>query len=176
MITNNQNIYPFSSNDITVVVDNSIRKFEANDWSNDNHKLLIFIPQAFTPVCQTELGAMNDWYDEFAKLGCELIAVCTDPAGMLLDWQRAELALNNPKYKTFSSYLLPNRLGLLDTGRSKRASVFITKDGEVVKQEHFNKVGRSFAELHRMLYGYTTDSYCSEGWISPGDGFLTPSS
>lgn len=160
---------PFMAADIQVVDRGEVRKFQASDWDNDKHKLLVQIPEAFTPVCETELGAMSKWYPEFQKLNCELIAVCTDPAPMLLDWQNSEPLLKDPLYKTFSSYMLPSRLGLLDNGRGKRASIFITAEGEVVKMEHFNKVGRSFKELHRMLYAYTQDTFCGEGWEDPTD-------
>jgi hypothetical protein len=48
----------------------------------------------------------------------------------------------------------------------------MTTDGQVVKQEHFTNVGRSFAELHRTMYAHSTGNYCGEGWTSPEDGFL----
>lgn len=164
--------YPLRATDIQIVENNEVRNYTEADWDNNKHKLLIFIPEAFTPVCQTELGAIRHWHDEFAKLNCELIAVASETPHRMLDWYKEEETLNDLPGKTFTTYLLPNRLGLVNNGRVKRSSVFIMQDGEVVKQEHFEKVGRSFAELHRMLYGYTTDSYCAEGWNSPEDGFL----
>lgn len=163
---------PFMANDLQVVDHNEVRDFTAADWPSDRHKLIVFFPQTFTPVCNTELGALNRWVDNFAALDCALIAACTDPAPAIKDWYEQERQLRNLVCLTFSSYLLPVRLGLVDGGRAKRSSVFVMADGQVVKQEHFAKVGRSFAELHRMLYGYTTDSYCAEGWQSPSDGFL----
>lgn len=172
-VTGPSNIYPFQARDISVVDNGEVRRFAAADWSAELTKLLIFIPEVQTPVCQTELGAINHWYDEFQKIGCELIVVGTDSAHAFLDWYNEEPILADPKYKTFSSYLLPQRLSLLSNGRSKRASVFIAPGGETVIQEHFMKVGRSFAELHRQMYGYSFDSYCAEGWTSPQDGFLT---
>ena len=170
-----QNKYPFKANDIQVVENGEIRRFDSNDWDNDKHKLIIFVPKAFTPVCATELGAMNKWYDEFQMLGCDLIASCTDPATMLLDWLNTEDALKDPKYKFFSSYVLPQRLSLIKDGLNMRASVFITNEGDVIIQQHFMTVGRSFKELHRQLYGYTTGSLCAEGWTDPSEGFLTMS-
>jgi alkyl hydroperoxide reductase subunit AhpC len=64
-----------------------------------------------TPVCETELGAMSQWYDQFQALDTELIAVCGDPAVKLLQWRHAEPLLANPPYKTFSTYLLPTPSG-----------------------------------------------------------------
>jgi alkyl hydroperoxide reductase subunit AhpC len=164
--------YPFRANDIQVIENNSIHRFVAADWPEDMDKLLIFVPAAFTPVCEDEAGHMSKWYEEFRSLGCEMILCLTDPAAMIKDWFDSEELLRNPPYKAFSSYLLPNRLNLTDNGRAKRSSVFITKEGEIVKQEHFKDVGRSFEELHRMYWAYTTKNYCGAGWKSPADGFL----
>lgn len=164
------NPYPFKARDINVIgADGSISKFVSDDWNNNVHKLLVVIPEAFTPVCQTELGAMSGWADEFQKLDCQLIAVCSDPVPKLMDWFQQEESLSERNWPTFSSYDLPSKLGLIRNGRTKRASVFITDEGEVVKQEHFDKVGRSFVELHRQMYAYTTGEYCGEGWQDPSD-------
>jgi alkyl hydroperoxide reductase subunit AhpC len=150
----------------------AVRPLAVDDLPLHSHIVIVFIPEAYTPVCESELGAMNDWYDAFQKLGCELIAACVDSPTRLIDWFNTEPLLANRRYKTLSTYQLPLMLNILENGRSKRASVFIAKDGEIVKQEYPLRVGRSFEELHRMIYAYTTDSYCAEGWRSPADGFL----
>jgi peroxiredoxin (alkyl hydroperoxide reductase subunit C) len=159
--------------DIQVIENGHTRPLNAKDWSPATHKLLIFIPEAFTPVCKSELGAMNEWYDRFQELGCELIAAGVDAPARMLDWFDTEELIANPRYRTFSTYQLPLALNILENGRSKRAGVFIAKDGEIVKQEYPSKVGRSFAELHRMVWAYTTGSYCAEGWESPADRLLS---
>jgi alkyl hydroperoxide reductase subunit AhpC len=164
---------PFNANDILVIDHQDVRQLQPSDWPEDKHKLLIFYPQTFTPVCASELGALNKWVAAFAELNCVLIAACTDQAQAIKDWYEQEPLLSDLECLTFSSYLLPARLGLVEGGRAKRSSVFVMAGtGEVVKQEHFKKVGRSFNELHRMLYGFTTDSYCAAEWQSPEDGFL----
>lgn len=163
---------PFNANDLLVIDHQDVRQLQPDDWPEDKHKLLVFFPEIFTPVCQSELGAINQWAAAFAELNCVIIAACADSALGIKDWYEQEPLLSDLDSLTFSSYLLPARLGLVENGRAKRSSVFVMQDGIVVKQEHFHKVGRSFAELHRMLYGYTTDSYCAEGWTSPEDGFL----
>jgi alkyl hydroperoxide reductase subunit AhpC len=165
---------PFAARDIMIYepFNDAVRKFNADDWSGDRHKLLLFFPETFTPVCQTEMGALNQWVEEFDKLGVDVFGATTDPIHAVKDWYEQDDVLRGSNYRVISSYILTSRLGILNNGRSKRASVFITKEGDVVIQEHFLKVGRSIAELHRMMHGYTTGSYCSEGWISPEDGFL----
>ena len=164
--------YPFNSNDIQVYDGQDVRRLTKDDWAEDRHKLILFIPEANTPVCESELGNLNQWVDEFKKLDCDIFAASTDPIHALKDWIDNEEMLKDPKYKVISTYLLPTRLNIMNNGRAMRASVLITKDSDVVVQQHFMKVGRSLKELHRMLYAYTTGSYCAEGWESPEDGFV----
>lgn len=155
---------PLGVSEIDVLADGRIKSFESSDWKEERHHLLVLIPEVNTPVCETELGAISDWAPKFDLLDCDITVLGTDSIDAFKTWLETEPMLANPKYSVFSSRVLVERLGLLDGGRPKRASVFITKEGEVVKQEHFHDVGRSFAELHRMLWGYTTGSYCAEGW------------
>lgn len=167
-------IPPFDAVDIQVYEPESgtVRKWDESDFPQDRHRLFLFFPEVFTPVCQTEMGNLNDWVAEFDKLGVDVFGVTTDPVHAIKDWYEQEEALQGSKYKVLSTYILPTRLGVTNGGRAKRASVFMTTDGDVVIQEHFLKVGRSLKELHRMMYGYVQDSYCAEGWEDPSDGFL----
>lgn len=163
---------PMGAADVMVYDNSDVRKLKAEDWPEDRHKLLLFFPETFTPVCQTEMGALNDWVKEFDKLGVDVFGATADPIHAVKDWYEQEEVLKDPQYKVLSSYILPTRLNIMNNGKVKRASVFITKDGDVLVQEHFLKVGRSLKELHRMMFAYTTDSYCAEGWEDPSDGFL----
>lgn len=164
---------PYGANDMMVYQAGTTRRLTASDWNSDRHKLLLFIPQTNTPVCGSELGALQKWLPAFSDLDCDVYGVTTDPPHLVKDWFDNEPQLQGSDYPVISSYILPSRLDLLHGGRAKRASVFITKEGDVVKMEHFLKVGRSLSELHRTLYAYTTGSYCGEGWKSPEDGFLS---
>lgn len=166
---------PFGAVDIRIydATDDMVRSLDpVMDWRKDRDKLLLFFPETFTPVCGSEMGALNDWVDEFAKLGMDVYGATTDPVEAVKDWYNGEEALRRSAYKVISSYILPTRLGVVNLNRAKRASVFIMRSGEVVVQEHFANVGRSLAELHRQAYAYSQDSYCGEGWKDPSDGFL----
>lgn len=163
-----------NASDLTVVSGGAVRPFEASDWPEDKHKLLLFYPETYTPVCGSELGTLNQWLPAFAELNCVVIAATADPAEAVREWYEQEPLLSDLQAPTFSSYLLPARLGLVEGGRAKRAGVFVTADGLLIKQECFPQVGRSFEELHRTLWAYTTGEYCGTGWTSPADGFLTP--
>lgn len=170
-----KDIPPFSATDIQVFnpEDGTTRRFNESDFASDRHRLFLFFPETFTPVCQTEMGNLNDWVAEFDKLGVDVYGATTDPIHAVKDWYTQEEILKDSKYKVISSYMLPSRLGITNGGKAKRASVFMTMEGDVVIQEHFLKVGRSIKELHRMMYGYVQDSYCAEGWQDPSDGFLS---
>jgi alkyl hydroperoxide reductase subunit AhpC len=163
---------PYNATDIQVLDNGVIRDFNRSDWSSNRHKLLLFYPEANTPVCASEMGAVNDWIDEFDKLDCDVFSVTADTIEEVQQWYEDEESLKNPRYKALSSMLLPMRLGVYKNNRSMRASVIITKDSDVIVQQHFMKVGRSLEELHRNMYAYTTGSYCAHGWKSPADGFL----
>jgi alkyl hydroperoxide reductase subunit AhpC len=165
---------PFSSNDIMVYEPQTgeTRRYVESDFPTDRHRLFLFFPETFTPVCATEMGNLNKWIDEFDKLGVDVFGATTDPIHAVKDWYQNEEALSGSKYKVLSTYMLASRLGITNGGRAKRASVFMMKEGDVVVQEHFMKVGRSLKELHRMAYGYVQDSYCAEGWEDPSEGFL----
>lgn len=167
-------IPPFGANDISVYepTSNLTRKYNSSDFNSNRHKLFLFFPETFTPVCTTEMGNLNFWVEEFDKLNTDVFGATTDPIHAVKDWYETEEALKDSKYKIISTYMLATRLGITNGSRAKRASVFMTKDGDVVIQEHFLKVGRSLKELHRMMYGYIQDSYCAEGWKDPSDGFL----
>jgi alkyl hydroperoxide reductase subunit AhpC len=163
---------PFNASDIHLLENNNIRKFSQNDWSNTSHKLLLFFPEIFTPVCTTEMGALPKWIEHFKSQNTDVFAVTTDNINAVQDWYNTEPALSDVNYPVLSSYILTTRLNLIHQGRAKRASVFISKDGEVVIHEYPMKVGRNIAELHRMIYAYNTGSFCGEGWEDISDGFL----
>lgn len=167
---NSVNKYPFSSNDIQVVDGDEVRKFQASDWPEGKHKLLILLPEIFTYTCSDQIKGMKKWHDEFQKLNCELILIMTDSAVGILDWFKAEPMLAERPYKAFSSYLLPNRLNLIDNGRAQRSAVFIAADGsELIKQQAFSKVAPSFKELHRILYAFNSGDHCGSEWQDPSD-------
>ena len=166
---------PLNSTDIMVYDGQEVRILMEQDWPRDRHKLLLFYPETFTPVCTSEMGALNEWLPFFNEQNCDVYSITADPVEMVKDFYDQEETLQGFQYKALSSTVLPTRLGVMNGPRVKRASVFITKDGELLIQEHFMKVGRSLKELHRTIYAYNTDSYCGENWSDPSDGFLNAS-
>lgn len=153
--------YPLGATDLKVVRRKPGNEARVHDfmpaahWPADKHKLLIFYPESFTPVCESELHELPDWVEAFAELDIFVAAACVDAPERIAEWLNTEEKLLKADYPIFSSRQLPEQLQvLLQTGRSKRASVFLMSNGEVIRQEHFFKVSRSLAELHRMAWGF----------------------
>lgn len=169
--------YPLSATDLKVVrrrPGNAARVHDfmpAGHWPANKNKLVIFFPEAFTPVCQSELGELVDWVEHFEALDFHVVAASTDAPETIAEWFNTEEKLRSANYPIFSSRILPEKLGItLQNGRAKRASVFLTDNGEIIRNEHFFKVGRSMAELHRMAWGFTKSEYHADSWENPNIG------
>src|SRR4051812_11308742 len=92
---------PLNASDLMVVDRQAVRAFEPADWPVDKHKLVLFYPQTFTPVCMSELGAINQWLPSFAELDCVVIAACADSAEAIADWYQQEPRLQDLGCPTF---------------------------------------------------------------------------
>jgi alkyl hydroperoxide reductase subunit AhpC len=161
---------PFNANDVQIYSQGELRRLGPQDWPDGRHKLLLFVPGLETPMC-SDFDLLGDWVKEFDKLDCDLYLASSDQAHIVKDMADAHPTIGPSGIKVLSSYLLPTRLGIMHNGRSMHASVFITKEADVVTQQHFLKVGRSLSELHRMLFAYTTSSHCAHDWIDPSKNF-----
>lgn len=153
--------YPFNANDIQMVDNGETRRFTPDDWNPERHKLILFIPDITTPICATEFAELSKWVSDFNEIGCDVFGASTDPIGLIKDTVDNENLLQAENFKMLSTYLLPSRLKIMNGGKAKRASVFVTHDNEVVVQEHFMTVGRSIQELYRTLEGYASGEYCA---------------
>jgi len=167
--------YPLGAADL-VVVERDSKELNAEPrafapglhWPPNTHKIILFYPESMTPVCETELAELVYWQQHFATLGFMVYAACTDAPETIAEWFNSEEKLLNATYPILSSRMLPEKLQLtLQNGRAKRATVFLTAAGEVVKQEHFFRVGRSLVELHRMAYGYVNNELNANTWVEP---------
>lgn len=151
----------------TVVQDGEIVRFDkSRHWPVGKHKLVIFFPEAFTPVCESELGELQGFIKAFEKEDTFVAAACTDPIADVREWFRVDSDLKGSTFPVFSSYRLAREMGVLDPSlRAKRASVFVMTSGETVVQEYFFKVSRSLNELHRQVYAFNHGS--DKDWKAP---------
>jgi len=58
-----------------------------HDWIGDSWAILFSHPRAFTPVCTTELGAMEGLAGEFAKRGVKILGISVDPVENNEKWK-----------------------------------------------------------------------------------------
>ncbi len=146
--------------------------------------VLIFYPADFTFVCPTELEETARRYDEFVRLGAEVLSVSTDTVYVHKAWHDQSPAIKQIRFpmvadptgnlcRTFGTYLD-------DAGLSLRGSFIVDPDGVLkVYEMHDNSIGRSSEELLRKLQAARfvrehPGEVCPASW-KPGAKTLTPS-
>ncbi|MGB9598393.1 MAG: peroxiredoxin [Minisyncoccales bacterium] len=159
-----------------------IKKIRLSDYAGQ-WLILFFYPADFTFVCPTELEEMAQFYEEFKKLGAEVLSVSTDTVFVHKAWHDSSPAVKKVKFpmvadptailsRTFGTYIE-------NEGVSLRASFIIDPEQKVVAFEmNDNSIGRSAQELLRRLQAaqYTREhkgEVCPASW-KPGDKTLKP--
>lgn len=145
--------------------------------------VLVFYPADFTFICPTELKEMADMYEDFKKLGAEVMSVSTDTVFVHKAWHD-----NSPTIKKVKFPMLADTTGQLcrefgtyieKEGLSLRGSFIIDPKGKIRAYEiHDNSIGRSTAELLRKLQAAKFVSehnrqVCPASWV-PGKKTLKP--
>lgn len=146
--------------------------------------ILFWYPKDFTFVCPTELADMNARFDEFHKLGANIVSVSTDTAHTHKGWVSGEELIHDLKYPMAADHSgkLARELGIYDedAGVAQRAAFIIDPDGilraaDIVSDD----VGRSAGEILRKLKALKfvrehPGKVCPASW-DEGDPTLTPS-
>ena len=162
--------------------DGEIKTIKLDDY-NGKWVVLVFYPADFTFVCPTELEEMAEMYEEFKKLGAEVISVSTDTAFSHKAWHDHSKAIAKIKYpmaadptgkicKFFDTYIVGE-------GLSVRATFIINPDGVIKAMDlHDNSIGRNAEEIHRKLDASVYVSQhegevCPASW-KPGKKTLKP--
>ena len=145
--------------------------------------VLVFYPADFTFICPTELGDLADHYEEFQKLGCEVLSVSTDTVFVHKAWHD-----NSPTIAKIKFPMLADPTGKIcraygtyipEEGLSWRGTFIIDPDGVLKAFEiHDNSIGRSSAELLRKVQAaqYVRahgGEVCPANW-QPGKATLKP--
>jgi peroxiredoxin (alkyl hydroperoxide reductase subunit C) len=162
---------------------NEIKRLRLSDYKG-KWLVLIFYPADFTFVCPTELEEAANYYDEFKKLGAEVLSVSTDTVYVHKAWHDVSPAIKKIKFpmvadpagklcREFGTYIE-------EEGISVRGSFIIDPDGKLVAYEmHDNSIGRSTKELLRKLQAAIfvrehKGEVCPASW-EPGKKTLKPS-
>ncbi len=145
--------------------------------------ILIFYPADFTFICPTELEETANYYEEFKKLGAEILSVSTDTAFVHKAWHDQSPAIKKIKFpmvadptgrlcRAFGTYIE-------EQGISLRGSFIIDPDGILRAFEvNTNNIGRSAKELLRKLQAAVfvrehKEQVCPASW-EPGKETLIP--
>jgi peroxiredoxin 2/4 len=136
--------------------------------------VLFFYPLDFTFVCPTELVAFGNQYEDFQKLGAEVIAVSVDSVYSHKAW--IERDLPNVRYPVASDLTkeIARSYGVLSeaAGVALRGTFIIDPDGilQYVVISGLN-LGRSTEETLRVLQALQTGELCPANW-RPGEKTL----
>lgn len=151
------------------------------------HWVMIFShPADFTPVCTSEFVALSRAADQFAALGCKLIAVSIDSLYSHLAWIRAirehfGVAVSFPIVED-PSLVIGRAYGMIaddaPDAATLRSTFFIDPDGQIrATMSYPATIGRSVDEMLRVLAALqkvdSDNVVTPEGW-RPGDAVLLP--
>jgi len=135
--------------------ESQIKKISLKDYKG-KWVILFFYPADFTFVCPTELGEMADKYEQFKKLGCEVLSVSTDTAFVHIAWHDSSETIKKIKFPMVAdpSHEISIKYQTLipEEGVALRGTFLINPEGILKAYEiHDNSIGRSSDELIRKL-------------------------
>jgi peroxiredoxin (alkyl hydroperoxide reductase subunit C) len=131
----------------------------------DNFKGKWFIlfshPADFTPVCTTEFVAFQKRYNEFKKLGCELIGLSVDQVFSHIKWEqwmKENLDINIEYPIIADTGKVANTLGLIhpNKGTNTVRAVFFVDTKSIIRAILYypQELGRNMDEFVRMIKGF----------------------
>lgn len=145
--------------------------------SSDDYKgkwvVVCFYPADFTFVCPTEIAAMNAKYDEFQRLGVEILAVSVDSKFSHKRFAETEPILKGLRLMmgADANQEVSRAFGVLveEEGVALRGRFLFNPDGICVAQEvQADSVGRNVNEFLRQIEAWQhatkTGEVCPAGW------------
>lgn len=146
--------------------------------------VLFWYPKDFTFVCPTELADLNVRYDEFKKLGADILSVSTDTVWTHKGWIEAEKLITGLKFPMAADHSgeLARELGIYEeeSGVAQRAAFVIDPDGVLRAVDIVSdSIGRSAGELLRTVKALKfvrehPGQVCPASW-EDGEKTLSPS-
>ena len=118
-------------------------------------------PADFTPVCTTEFVAFQKRYDDFKKLGCELIGLSIDQVFSHIKWvewikDNLEVEIKFPIIADTGK--VANLLGLIHPGKGTNTvrAVFVVDPNATIRAILYypQELGRNMDEILRMVKGF----------------------
>ena len=153
--------------------DGSFKDVKLSDYKG-KWVVLFFYPLDFTFVCPTEIQGFNKQYDQFKKLGAEVLAASTDSVYSHKAW--VEHGLGKVQFPILgdTSHQVAKSFNVLlhDKGIALRGTFIIDANG-ILKSATINDlpVGRSVDETFRTLQALQTGKLTGCEW-KPGEKTL----
>lgn len=131
--------------------------------------VMFWWPKDFTFVCPTEIAEFNKNYDEFRDRDAVLLGASTDSEFVHAAWRRDHNDLRGLKFPMIAdtSKSLADELGILtaDEKVAYRATFIVDPEGIIRWVSVYDlSVGRSVAEVLRVLDALQTDELCPCNW------------
>lgn len=146
--------------------------------------ILFFYPADFTFVCPTELEDLQNKYEEFKKIDCEIYGVSCDSHFVHKAWHDTSKTIQKIEYPMLADptgqFTKSLKVYIKKDGMAERASFIIDPDGKIVAYEVIaGNVGRNAEELFRRVQALQFvrlhgDEVCPAKW-KPGEETLKPS-
>lgn len=146
--------------------------------------VFFFYPADFTFVCPTELEDLQNNYEEFQKIGCEIYSVSCDTHYVHKAWHDHSERIKKIEYPMLADpiHTLARDFEVLieDEGIAERGTFVVNPDLKIVAYEvNAGNVGRNADELLRKVKALQFvrehgDEVCPAKW-HPGDKTLKPS-
>lgn len=150
---------------------NGVTPNDLADVSNETYagkwNVFIFYPKDFTFVCPTELVEFSRQIKQFTDRDALVIGASTDNEYSHLAWRQQHNDLKTLTYPLVAAQKLAVDLGILevDAGVCLRATFIVDPNGVIqwVCANNLN-VGRSVAEVLRVLDAIQSDELCPCNW------------
>ena len=145
--------------------------------------VFFFYPADFTFVCPTELKDLQDKYEEFKKIGCEIYSVSCDTHFVHKAWHDVSDTIKALQYTMLAdpTHALAKDFEVLieDAGLTERGTFVVNPEGKIVAYEVVaGNIGRNADELLRRVEALQFvaehgDQVCPAKW-QPGAKTLKP--
>lgn len=154
--------------------ENDITTLSADDFQG-KWQVYFFYPKDFTFVCPTEIAAFNAALPEFSECDAVVIGGSTDNEYCHLAWRQSHKDLREIGFPLIAAGQLAQELRILDPRENvcQRATFIVDPEGVVQYAGCHNlEVGRSVAEILRVLDALQSDELCPCNW-EKGEPTLT---
>ena len=146
--------------------------------------VFFFYPADFSFVCPTELADLQDNYETFKEIGCEVYSVSTDTHFSHKGWADATDTIGKIQYPMLAdpANVLSRQFGVLieEDGLALRGTFIVNPEGQIKAYEVNDLgIGRNAQELVRKVQAAQFvaehgDKVCPAKW-TPGEDTLEPS-